>query len=297
LGERKEGQRGHAPADGAGLAAGDVAGIRVRVIQTGSTLVSPAVPDRGARRWGKAYTGLFQARGSRIEVPVKAFLVEVGGHRVLVDAGWSERCAAHPLRHLGFALWFASEPVLAPGEGVGPQLERLGVAPRDLDAIVMTHLDCDHASGLVDLAGAPRVVASGAEVERSEGRDVRYRRAFWEGVDLEAACLSEDRAAPFGRACDLFGDGTVTLVLTPGHTVGSTCVVARGRRGGPFALLVGDTGYNAASWDELRLPGPLFDADQMRRSLAWVRDMRSRPDCVGVFAAHDPAVGPGRYDL
>jgi hypothetical protein len=118
-----------------GVTSAENAEARVTVIQTGSTLVSPAVPNRASRRLPFAYTGLFQRRSRRIKVPVKAFLVEVGGHRVLVDTGWSEQCATHPLRHMGFSLWFASEPVVAAGEGMGPQLKRLGLTPQQLDAV------------------------------------------------------------------------------------------------------------------------------------------------------------------
>lgn len=266
----------------------DAEEARVTVIQTGSTLVSPAVPNRTSRRMPLAYTGLFQRRVSRIEVPVKAFLVEVGGHRVLVDTGWSERCATHPLQHMGFSLWFASELVIAPGAGMGPQLKRLGLTPQQLDVVVLTHMDCDHASGLVDLAGAPRVLASAQEIAAAEKRNVRYRPAFWEGASLEPVSFSPMEGTPYGMGCDLFGNGTVELVFTPGHTAGSLVVIARNPASGRFALFAGDTGYNAASWDELRLPGPLVDAEKMRRSLAWVRDQRGRDECAGVLAAHDP---------
>lgn len=94
----------------------------IRVIQTGSTRVSPAVPERESRRWNLACTGVFQRRSERIEVPVKCFLVQTHGHRFLIDAGWGWGCAAHPLRNLGFGLWYASEPVLRPEEAMGPQL-------------------------------------------------------------------------------------------------------------------------------------------------------------------------------
>lgn len=34
--------------------------MKITVIQTGSTLVSGAVPDRSSHKWKYAYTGLFQ---------------------------------------------------------------------------------------------------------------------------------------------------------------------------------------------------------------------------------------------
>lgn len=76
----------------------------ITVLQTGSTLVSPAVPNRGVRGNPLAYTGLFERRSKRIEVPVKCFLVDVGGRRTLVDTGWSAQDATHAREYLGFGL-------------------------------------------------------------------------------------------------------------------------------------------------------------------------------------------------
>ncbi len=260
--------------------------MNIHVLQTGSTLVSSAVPDRSSHRWGLAYTDLFQRRSKRICVPVKAFLVETEGHRVLVDTGWSEACVSHPLRHLGFGLWFASEPVISEGEGVPAQLEKMGLAPEDLDAIILTHLDCDHASGLVALKGAKHVFCSAEEWAEAQTANVRYRSQLWEGVDIACLEMADDSAAPFGKSCDVFGDGSIMAYLTPGHTKGSVAVLARGETG--YAAFVGDDSYNRHSWEDQKLPGPLDDADAMKRTLAWVRGFSQDPACLGIYAAHDP---------
>lgn len=107
--------------------------------------------------------------------------------------------------------------------------------------------------------------------------------------------MAGDPDAPFGKSCDLFGDGSFKAVLVPGHSAGSVAVIATSADTGRFAVLAGDAGYNARSWDDLRLPGPLHDADAMLTSLEWVRDLRADPLCAGVFAAHDPAISPSKY--
>lgn len=269
----------------------------VRVIQTGWTLVSPAVPDRRTRTWSKAYTGLFQRRSSRIKVPVKAFLVETEGRLTLIDAGWSAQAALHPLRHMGFGLWFASEPVLTEEAAVSRQLERLGIAPKDLDAVVFTHLDCDHVSGVDTLRTARRIMVSPQELAAARGKDIRYRPNFWRGVDFEEMDFRFDERSPFQQSCDVYGDGSVVAHFTPGHSKGSVAIVANDFETGRFVVLAGDDGYNKKSWDELALPGPLVNADEMKRSLSWIRDLRSHEACAGVFAAHDPAVEPGVYEF
>ena len=96
--------------------------MRITTVQTGSTLVSSAVPDRSTHGNPLAYTGLFQKRSNRIEVPVKCFYVEVAGHHFLIDAGWSKAVASDPKGHLGFGLWFASEPVMEEQQAAVNQL-------------------------------------------------------------------------------------------------------------------------------------------------------------------------------
>lgn len=264
-------------------------------VQTGSTLVSPAVPDRKSRRNPLAYTMLLQRRKNRIEVPVKCFCVQVAGHTMLIDAGWSAEDATHPIRHLGFGLWFASEPVLTPDDAVLPKLARFGVDLADLNAVAMTHLDCDHASGLDALAGKKRVLVSADELAYAAEDKLRYRAKLWDGVRFDAIPFQEDLDAPFGQSADLFGDGSVIAYAAPGHSKGSVIYLAH--EAGRYFAIVGDTGYNQKSWTELKMPGVRYDEEDLLRGLEWVRSMLDDPACAGVFCAHDPAIPEGVYDI
>lgn len=266
---------------------------RVIAIQTGSTLVSPAVPSRRTRKNPLAYTGLFQRRSNRIEVPVKCFLVECGGHRTLVDAGWSAKDATHPIRHMGFGLWFASEPVMEEDEAVDRQLKVMGIGVEDLDAVVFTHLDCDHVSEVDGVSAAQKIYVSREELLQADTPDPRYCKKFWEGVDFACLEMQADADAPFEASCDIYGDGSLVAYFVPGHSAGSVALIAR--EGDAFVIIAGDTGYNRASWEKLNLPGPVYNKENMERALLWVHDLLEDEHCAGVFAAHDPAVAPGEY--
>ncbi|MGI6217605.1 MAG: MBL fold metallo-hydrolase [Coriobacteriales bacterium] len=272
---------------------------RVIAIKTGSTLVSPAVPDGMSRRSPIAYTMLFQRRKNRIKVPVKCFVLQVAGHTVLIDAGWSPLDARHARKHLGFGLWYASEPVLKPYQAVVPQLHSFGIKVEDLDAVMMTHLDCDHASGLDAFRGFHPVLVSQEEVQYAEENKVkskvRYNDKLWSGVDFTSINFEEDDDAPFGLSSDIFSDGSITAYLVPGHSKGS--VVYVGREDGRYFAIVGDTGYNQKSWTELRMPGVVYDKENLLHGLEWVRGMLEDKNCAGVFCAHDPAIAQGEYDI
>lgn len=268
---------------------------KITAIQTGSTLVSPAVPDRDSRRSPIAYTMLFQKRSNRIEVPVKCFLLQVAGHTVLIDTGWSAEDAVHPLKHLGFGLWFSSEPVLSEEDAVLPQLAKMGLSIEDLDMVAMTHLDCDHAGGLDAFAGKKNVVVSADETAYAKEDKIRYNDGLWKGVEFDTIDFEEDIDAPFGQSADLFGDGSLTAYAVPGHSKGSVVYIAR--EGSRYFAIVGDTGYDQKSWTELKMPGVVYDKQALMVGLEWVRGMLYDENCAGVFCAHDPAIGPGVYDI
>lgn len=268
---------------------------RVIAIQTGSTLVSPAVPNARARRNPLAYTMLFQRRKNRIKVPVKCFLLQVADHTLLVDTGWSAQDATHALRHLGFGLWFASEPVLTADEAVLPQLATYGITLDEIDAVAMTHLDCDHAGGLDAIAGRKHVLVSSDELAYAHEDKLRYNAHLWDGATFDSIVFTEDIDAPFGLSADLFGDGSVIAYAVPGHSKGS--VVYVGHEGDRYVAIVGDTGYNQQSWTELKMPGVVYDKENLMIGLEWVRSMLADKNCAGIFCAHDPAIAPGIYDI
>jgi len=259
---------------------------RIRVLTCGEVGVDPAVPDRGVSRNPAAYTGLFRSAKRRIWLPVRAFLIECPQGVILVDTGWDSAVRARPVRTLTFPMWFASKPRLPEGAAADEQLAAAGLAPEDLDYVLMTHMDIDHDSGLRLVQAARRILVSPEEWAAVHSGQARYVKRPRKGVSIGLMPLKNDPNAPFGSSWDVWGDGSVTVFLTPGHTQGSVSIRVSGKNG--FALIVGDTGYNRASWEDLRLPGPVWDKKAMRESLAWVQSMRRDPACLGILAAHDP---------
>lgn len=260
--------------------------IRIHVLNCGEVGVDPAVPDRSVSKNAVAYTGLFRSAKRRIWLPVKAFWIEHPRGNILVDTGWDSAVRTDPIRTLTFPMWFASKPRLPQGAAVDEQLAAGGLAPQDLAFVLMTHMDIDHDSGLRLVRAAKRILVSPEEWAALHSGQVRYVKRPWEKIPIGQMPLHSDPKAPFQKSWDVWSDGSMMVFLTPGHTQGSVCIRVSGEKG--FVLLVGDTGYNRNSWESLRLPGPVFDSQAMRKSLAWVQQMRQDPRCLAVLAAHDP---------
>lgn len=90
----------------------------------------------------------------RAELVCHCLLVESDAGLVLVDTGIGTRAVADPRRWLGRRFARLVNPVTDPAETAVRQIERLGFDPADVRHIVLTHLDLDHAGGLVDFPAA-----------------------------------------------------------------------------------------------------------------------------------------------
>ena len=147
---------------------------------------------------------------------------------VLFDTGYAPR-VLEAFRTFPFSLYGRLTPVTALIEwSAAAQLERLGFHARDVRFVIASHLHADHIGGLRDFPSAEIVTTKSAlNVSRLRGWRA-MRHAFVPDLlppDFEARALilrdfTDAPLEPFGRAHDLFGDGTVRLVELPGHARG-----------------------------------------------------------------------------
>ena len=262
--------------------------VTVQVLHTGTVTIDRALAYRESTIHPLPYTGWLRPRSARIDVPVSAYLLEHPSGPVLVDTGWHTDMRTDQRRHLG---WLASSMYsgdLPPGQAVSEQLDRLGIAPDDLAVVVLSHLHSDHVSGVELVDSAKRILVSSPEWDART--DFGYIPSMWNGISIEPVELTAIPYGPFGSGLDLFGDDSVYLVFTPGHSRGHLSVLAKTRAG--WVLLAGDVGFSARSWEEHILPGVTTDDETMAASLAWVREFAAREDCTAAVANHDPDQSP-----
>jgi glyoxylase-like metal-dependent hydrolase (beta-lactamase superfamily II) len=250
------------------------------------------VPGRGAAL--KAI-GVGVPSSELIDVPVVAFLLEhPSAGLALVDTGFQRVVADGPsrerTRNLGrVGRLMARNMRMEPSQSVLAQLQARGIAAGDLSLIVMTHLHFDHASALRDFPGTTVLVSA------PEWAAAHARYPFMHGyvpAQLDPApsyrtltFAPEAAEDPFAHALDVFGDGSLRLLWTPGHTRGHVSVLARlGERG---ALLTGDAAYTLATLRAGARPWLIEDAAAFERSLRALAEWdRAHPDAL-VIPGHD----------
>jgi len=85
---------------------------------------------------------------------------------------------------------------------------------------------------------------------------------------------------------DLFGDGCIRILYTPGHTPGHQSLLINLRQTGPV-LLTADSVYLSEILDRDILPGVFHSEKETRKTIARIRDMRGTG--MKIIAGHDPA--------
>lgn len=232
-------------------------------------------------------------------IPVPAFLIEhPGAGPVLIDTGLHDSLATDPGEQLGamaraFSFRFSAE------QAVARQLADRGVRPGEISTVVMTHMHFDHASAVKDFPQATFVVDRrewAAAHGRGGARNGYFPTQFdqpvaWRTVDFGAQDV--DAFGPFGLTLDLFGDGSVRLLSTPGHTPGHMSVLLRLRH--REALLTIDAAYTRRTIDDGTGPLIVGDSHFFRRSLAEVQRYVAQTPGALVVPGHD-AEAWGRLD-
>lgn len=115
-------------------------------------------------------------------------LIESDAGLVLVDTGFGLRDVADPDDRLARFFRLLNRPQLRDDETAYRQIEALGLDPRDVRHILVTHLDFDHAGGLEDFPNAT-VHLLAAERDAAQARrggafvgSRRYRPRQWDEV-------------------------------------------------------------------------------------------------------------------
>jgi glyoxylase-like metal-dependent hydrolase (beta-lactamase superfamily II) len=265
----------------------------VHPILTGAMHAPPVHTDRPTGRLAKAKITrqLVGPRGGWDWLPVPAFLVEhPSAGAVLIDTGLHPSCSGGARANMGAIAGLIYEIRTDHDQALRFQLPARGVQPSEVAVVVMTHLHIDHASAVSEFPQATFVI-DGREWKAAAAGGVRggyharqFDHAFeWRTVDFEAEEV--ESFSGFAHSVDLFGDGSVRLVSTPGHTAGHLSVVLRTAH--REVLVVADAAYTERELHGEAEPLICHDRHLHRRSLKEInRYVEQTPDALAI-PSHD----------
>ena len=165
------------------------------------------------------------------------------------------------------------------------QLEQLGVKPSEIQFVGVSHSHPDHA-GNVAMFPQSTLLVQKAEYDWPGPTGPRFK------PELRVTKLEGDH--------DVFGDGSVNVISTPGHTPGHQSLLVRLAKTGAV-VLSGDAVHFKDNWDNRRVPAFNYDKEQTSASLKRLADILEK-EKAQLWINHDKAqrdslkLSPDYYD-
>jgi len=238
---------------------------------------------------------LLYGTSGEITIPVPSFLIQHPEGLILFDTGLHPDAVEDPEKAYG------AELASVLGIGGGPdarldlQLAALGFTLNDVTHVISSHGHFDHTGGLHLFPEAKHYFGEG-ELRYASWPDPIQAFVYRPEV-LDNIRKLDVREVP--GELDLFGDGALTIIPTPGHSPGEVSLVVR-LKSRTF-ILTGDAIHlRAAMEQEFHFP---IDADtkEALRSLRKLKYLKESLDAT-IWISHDPddwaefAHAPGYYE-
>jgi N-acyl homoserine lactone hydrolase len=217
--------------------------------------------------------GLYDGRSRRLSDG--CYLIRHGKELLLWDAGL-------PSTLLGKRV--DSQPISSTLRVDLPtQLARLGIRPDDIGRLALSHYHFDHIGQAATFPKATLLIGAA---------DWTALHSSQQPAGAEPALLApwlsgKGKVDPVQGDRDVFGDGSVVMLSTPGHTPGSSALLVRLPRTGPV-ILSGDVVHLEAQWPLSAVPSW---NTQRADSLASMDRLQKMASNIGatIIVQHDPA--------
>jgi glyoxylase-like metal-dependent hydrolase (beta-lactamase superfamily II) len=192
--------------------------------------------------------------GRPIDFPGHCYLIHHTQGWVLWDTGVDDAVAKLPKHELVLHEWGpGTGPIWRKPRTLAAQLEEIHIRPADIKMVAVSHSHPDHA-GNVAMFPNSQILVQRTEYE-------------WAGSRQDT--LAFDRKHPvrlIDGDYDIFGDGSLVLLLTPGHTPGHQSLLVKLPRTGAV-LLSGDVAHFQTSFDNRYVPANNWSREASLRSM------------------------------
>lgn len=250
---------------------GDSSGIELYMFQTGIL--------RTKLKYIKMHQG-----DSTYDIPVPWYLIKHPAGNVVIDGGNAVEAAIDKRGYWG-AVVDAYDPIMDVADNCVDQCKSVGVDPHSVRYVVQSHLHLDHTGAIGRFPNA-QVVCQRLEYEYAFNPHwfsaSAYVRADFDRPGLKWKFLGGQYTDNY----DLFGDGTVRMIFTPGHSPGHQSFLITLPRTGPVLLAI-DAAYTLDHWENKALPGLVVSSVDAADSVAKMRRIATDTNAM-VVTGHDP---------
>ena len=213
--------------------------------------------------------------GKSMDFVDNCYLIKHAQGWFLWDTGISDAVAAMPN---GLAPADPRATTWRRPKTLAAQLEQLGVKPSDIKAMAVSHTHPDHI-GNVELFPQTMLYVQKAEYE-------------WPDENGAPRFKPEHPVTKLEGDHDVFADGSVVIISTPGHTPRHQSLLVRLPKTGAV-LLSGDAVHFKDNWDNRRVPALNFNKEQTLASMQRMADILAK-EHAQLWINHDKAQRDGQ---
>jgi len=247
--------------------------------------------------------GLCAAMPALAQAPAEVTLTRLdcgtGAKPVAVCERFSDTFAYSPDKHLPFTyscyvirhgedimVWDTGFPPganpNAPKVSLTDQLAQMKIKPEQVKYVGISHFHADHTSQLPSLTNATLLIGKGD----------------WDGATAKPPMTGANAAAfthwvsgggkvdPLTLDKDVFGDGSVVVLRTPGHTPGHSSLLVRLKEKGAV-ILTWDAVHFRENYDSNGVPAFNYDRSETLASIERIKKMAANLKAT-VIIQHDP---------
>jgi len=177
------------------------------------------------------FTDTYAYSGLKIQLVYSCYLIKHGEDYMVWDSG-------HPM----------DAPNVAPKVSLVDLLGKLELKPENIKYIGISHYHGDHVGQVGSFAKSTLLIGKGDWDALTDPA-----RAVPTAANFAAWSKGGSKVEPVPYDKDVFGDGTVVMLNTPGHTPGHHSLLVRLKEKGPV-LLTGDLAHFRENYDSDGVP-------------------------------------------
>ncbi len=209
------------------------------------------------------------AVGTKVYNPYFIYVITHPKGNVLFDSGAHPDLRVDPVARLGPA-GADFEVKLSADDHLEACLARIDMTPKDIDYVVQSHLHFDHAGGLPWLTHAP------VFVQREELEFASDPPPYQESVYVAADFEGDHDWQQLDGDHDLFGDGRLMILSTPGHTRGHQSLLVK--LAGQTVILLADATYLLEKMRARALPAVIWSPDAIIATWERIEELEREHD-------------------
>jgi N-acyl homoserine lactone hydrolase len=226
-----------------------------------------------------------QGGDALIDVPVPWFVIEHPAGNIIIDGGNAAAVATNARDYWG-PIAEACVPTMKESEFCVSAMEAVGLKPTDIRYVFLSHLHHDHTGAIGQFGDAVHVVRR-REYEYAFAPDwfvaPAYVRKDFDKANLRWEFLGDD-------LIDFYGDGSIRLVATPGHSPGHQSFFVNAGQSGALLLAV-DAVPTRDHWERHAQLGLTTSMSDAVRSIEKLRGLADRSYAT-LVPGHDPDAWP-----